>query len=247
MDADGNAVASVWVNIDVDTTPPAIQLESAGGVLTSGDASATPLRPRFAFQMTDSNSVGTDLDSVACAWGPAAVTSAFAPCGVHAGSGSFSPPSLPARHRLYRLQVRGTDDFGRSSTATGTYDPVPCSLSVSRPARIARLLSAAIPTRLRCDTTRHVAVAVYAFMVDGDRTSSPRGAVSDHPILGEYRLSSKAGTFTVSRRLRLFVAARKALRHARSLGLVVAAGDPDKIEAGLADDSLSYQVFTLHH
>ena len=98
---------------------------------------------------------------------------------------------------------------------------------------------------MTCDSAKHVAVAVYAFMVDGDRTSSPRGAVSDHPILGEYRLSRTTSTFTVSRRLRLSGAARGDVRNARSLGLVVAAGDPDKIEAGLADDSLSYQVFTV--
>lgn len=83
-------------------------------------------------------------------------------------------------------------------------------------------------------------------MVDGDRSTSPRGAVSDNPILGQYRIASATSTFTASRRLRLFGAARNALRRARSLGLVLAAGDPDKILAGLADDSLSYQVLVLH-
>ncbi len=38
-----------------------------------------------------------------------------------------------------------------------------------------------------------------------------------------------------------------AVRQDRSLGLVLAAGDPDKILAGLADDGLSYQSFTLGH
>jgi hypothetical protein len=83
-------------------------------------------------------------------------------------------------------------------------------------------------------------------MVNGDRITTPRGAVSDNPILGEYELSGRTGTFRASRRLRLSGGARSALRLARSLGLVVAAGDPDKIEAGIADDSLSYQVLTLH-
>ncbi|MGH2895332.1 MAG: hypothetical protein ACRDPM_18990 [Solirubrobacteraceae bacterium] len=247
VDGDGNSVASAWVNIDVDTTPPVTQLENARGVLSS-DVTTAPLRPTFSFQVTDRNSVGTSVDAVACAWGPAATTPAFGSCGPKAGSGSFSPGRLPARHRLYRLQVRGTDDFGRSSTASGVYDPVPCALSIRRPARIASLVSSGIPTRLRCDTTRHVAVAVYAFMADGDRTASPRGAVSENPVLGDYRLSSKTSTFRVSRRLRLFGADRRILRRARSLGVVVAAaGDPDKLEAGIADDSLSYQVFTLRH
>jgi hypothetical protein len=221
-------------------------LETAGGVLSSPGSRTTPVRPAFSFQVTDSNSVGTDVDTVACAWGPAATNPAFRSCGADAGSATFSPGRLPAGHRLYRLQVRATDDFGRSSMASGVYDPVPCALSVRRPAGIASLLSSGIPTRLSCDATRHVSVAMYAFMVNGDRSAAPRGAVADNPILGEYRVSSKTSTFTGSRRLRLFGAARQALRHARSLGLVLAAGDPDKILAGLADDSLSYQVLTLH-
>ena len=137
--------------------------------------------------------------------------------------------------------MRGTDDFGRASTATGVYDPIPCALTVSRPSRVASLLASGVATRVACDSAKHVAVAVYAFMVNGDRTSSPRGAVGDHPILGEYRLSRTTSTFTASRRLRLSGAARGALRHVRSVGLVVAAGDPDKVEAGIADDSLSYR------
>ena len=70
MDADGNAVASMWVNLDVDTTPPLTRLESAAGVLSNDASSATPLRPKFGVQVTDSNSVGTQIDTVACAWGP---------------------------------------------------------------------------------------------------------------------------------------------------------------------------------
>jgi hypothetical protein len=69
--------------------------------------------------------------------------------------------------------------------------------------------------------------------------------VGDNPILGEFRISSKTQSFKVSRRLRLSGAARSALRHAHSLGLVVAAGTTDKVETGFADDSLSYQSFVL--
>ena len=247
VDADGNPVASAWVNIDVDTTPPVTQLGTSGGVLTTADNGLVPLRPTFSLQVTDSNSVGTTVDTVACAWGPAATSPAFGPCAGSAGDGTFTPARLPAEHRLYRLQVRGTDDFGRSSTASGVYDPVPCALAIRRPARIASLLTSGIVTRLRCDATRHVSVAVYAFMVNGDRSTSPRGAVADNPVLGGYRASSPTSTFSLSRRLRLSAAARQALRHVRSLSLVLAAGAPDKISAGLADDSLSYQVLTLRH
>jgi len=244
VDADGNDLASEWVNIDVDTTPPVTQLTSAGGVL-SPDGNNTPLRPTFDFNVTDSNSIGTTVDTAACAWGLAATSPAFHPCGGSDASGSFTPPRLPRRHSLYRLQVRGTDDFGRTSTASGVYDAVPCALSVSRPARISALLASGIPTRVNCDTTRHVAVAVFAFMVNGDRSTTPRGAVSDNPILGSYRVSSHFSAFTASRRLRLSSPARSALRHARSLGLVVAAGAPDNVSAGIADDSVSYRSFVL--
>jgi hypothetical protein len=245
VDADGNSIASAWVNIDVDTTPPVTHVDSGGGVLTNAQT-GTPVRPTFGFDITDSNSVGSGVDTAACAWGAANTSPAFSPCRLGSdGSGTFSPSRLPARHRLYRLQVRGTDDFGRSTTASGLYDPVPCALSIHRPARIASLLGSGIPTTLRCDTTRHVAVAVYAFMVNGDRSTSPRGAVADNPILGEYRITSRTQTFGASRRLHLSGAARSALRGARSIGLVVAAGEPDNIEGGVADDSVSYQSFVL--
>jgi hypothetical protein len=247
MDADGNAVASMWVNLDVDTTPPVTRLAGSGGVLTNGTAGANgtaPLRPNFGFQVTDSNSVGGQVDTVSCAWGRATSSPAFTPCGGKTGSGSFSP-RLPNRRELYRLQVRGTDDFGRSTTAAGVYDPIPCALSVRRPARLGSLLSSGIATTVRCDTSKRFEVAAYAFMVDGDRSGSPRHAVSENPILGAYRIAKATRTFTVSRRLRLSAAARTALANAHSLGLVLAAGDPDKIGAGIADASLSYQVITL--
>jgi hypothetical protein len=248
VDADGNSVDSEWVNIDIDTTPPVTQLDTAGGVLSNDDTGGgSVLRPKFGFQVTDSNSVGTNIDTAACAWGPATTSPAFAPCGGADASGSFTPIRLPARHRVYRLQVRGTDDFGRSTTASGVYDPVPCALSISHPAGIGRLLSSGIPTRVSCDTTRHVAVAVFAFMVNGRRSTSPRGAAADNPILGEYRASGRTSTFTASRHLHLSSAARQALRGAHSVGLVVAAGAPDAIESGLADDSVSYQSFVLRH
>ena len=187
----------------------------------------------------------TTVDTAACSWTPAAVSPAFRPCADRPGSDSLSPGPLARGHRLYRLEIRGTDDFGRSTTASAVYDPTPCALSIRRPAGIAGLVASGIQTHLSCDTIRHVTVAVYAFMVDGQRSTTPRGAVSDNPILGQYKVSSRVSTFSVARRLRLFGAARAAVRQDRSLGLVLAAGDPDKILAGLADDGLSYQSFTL--
>ena len=244
-DADGNALNSVWLNLDIDTTPPATHLDSQRGVLTPDTNSPSPLRPIFTYQVTDSNSVGDNVDTAACSWTPAAIGPAFRPCADRPGFNSLSPGPLAHGHRLYRLEIRGTDDFGRSTTAAAVYDPTPCALSIRRPAGIAGLVASGIQTRLSCDTIRHVTVAVYAFMVNGQRSTTPRGAVSDNPILGQYKVSSRVSTFSVAPRLRLFGAARAAVRQDRSLGLVLAAGDPDKILAGLADDGLSYQSFTL--
>ena len=246
-DADGNALNSVWLNLDIDTTPPATHLDSQRGVLTPDTNSPSPLRPIFTYQVTDSNSVGNNVDTAACSWTPAAIGPAFRPCADRPGFNSLSPGPLAHGHRLYRLEIRGTDDFGRSTTAAAVYDPTPCALSIRRPAGIAGLVASGIQTRLSCDTIRHVTVAVYAFMVNGQRSTTPRGAVSDNPILGQYKISSRVSTFSVAPRLRLFGAARAAVRQDRSLGLVLAAGDPDKILAGLADDGLSYQSFTLGH
>ncbi|MFL5831599.1 MAG: hypothetical protein ACJ76X_16915 [Solirubrobacteraceae bacterium] len=247
MDATDSPVASVWLNIDVDTTPPTTHLDNAHGVLTLGDANDNPLRPTFSYEITDSNSIGGNVDTAACSWTAASAAPAFRSCvAPRAGaSRTISVGHLPRKHRLYRLQVRGTDDFGRSTSAAAVYDPIPCVLTIQRPHSIGNLLSSGVQTHLSCDTLRRVSVAVYAFMVNGDKSSSPRGAVADHPVLGEYKVNSRANSFRTSKRLKLFGGARSALRSARSIGLVLAAGEQDKITGGIADDSLSYQSFTL--
>ncbi len=58
LDADGNTLASLWLNLDVDTTPPVSQVDSQGGVLTADTNSPGPLRPTFTYRVDDSNSVG---------------------------------------------------------------------------------------------------------------------------------------------------------------------------------------------
>ena len=57
---------------------------------------------------------------------------------------------------------------------------------------------------------------------------------------------SSTSPFSVTRRLRLANWVRRAVRHDSSLGLVLVAGDPQKIKDGGGDDTLSYQVFTVH-
>lgn len=47
VDADGNPLASVWLNLDVDTTPPVTQLNRAAGVLQVDDTAPSPSRPAF--------------------------------------------------------------------------------------------------------------------------------------------------------------------------------------------------------
>jgi hypothetical protein len=245
MDGEGNSVASVWVNLDVDTTPPATKVDNEHGVLSLGDANDNPLRPTFTYEITDSNALGGNVDTAACSWTAASAPAAFHSCQAHTDSNTISVGRLGRKHRLYRLQVRGTDDFGRSTAASGVYDPIPCVLSIHRPHSVGSLISAGIQTHVACDTLRHVTVAVYAFMVNGHRATSPRGAVSDNPVLGEYKVNSRANSFSLSKRLKLTADARSALRQAHSVGLVLAAGEQDKITGGIADDSLSYRSFTL--
>ena len=209
VDADGNSLASAWVNIDVDTTPPVTQPGERGwgahqrrherraaapDVQLSGDATAT----RSARRSTPWPAPGVPRRP-----------SCVCPLRRRRGSGSFTPGRLPARHRLYRLQVRGTDDFGRSSTASGVYDPVPCALTVRPPGadREPALVGHRDAVALRRDQAR----VRRGLRLHGERRSGrhPAGRGERVPVLGEYRASSPTSTFTVSRRLRLSGAARR--------------------------------------
>jgi hypothetical protein len=245
-DAGDNTVASIWLNLDVDTTPPSTKVDNEHGVHTLADANDNPLRPAFTYEIGDSNSIGGNVDTSACSWTAATAAASFRSCAASPDTNTIKIGRLPLKHRLYRLQVRGSDDFGRSTTASAVYDPIPCVLTISRPRSLASFLASGVQTHLACDTLRHVTVAAYAFMVNGHRSSSPQGAVSDHPVLGEYKINSRTNSFSVRKRLKLSGAATSALRQAHSLGLVLAAGEQDKITGGIADASLSYQSFTLH-
>jgi hypothetical protein len=241
LDASGDTLASEWLKLDVDTTAPVTNLDDAGTNQVDN-----PFRPTFTFLVTDSNYVGGVIDHAECAWTSAAQTPSWSACRLTNGAGSFSPGVLPHRHRLYTLSVRGVDDFGRYTTASSSYDPVPCALSVRRPARLSSMLSSGIRVRVSCDTLSHAEVGVYAYALNGKRYASPRGAVSEFPQLGALNIHSRATVFTVNRRLTLYGAARRSFRSARSLSVVLAAGNADVIDAGIADDTLSYQTLTLH-
>jgi hypothetical protein len=61
----------------------------------SSNGSTAPLQPTFSFEVTDSNSVGTHVDTVACAWGPAVTTPAFGSCRPRLGPARSVPPACP--------------------------------------------------------------------------------------------------------------------------------------------------------
>jgi hypothetical protein len=244
LDADGNPVTSVWLNLDVDTAAPITHLDSVRGVLFVSDPN-TPLRPPFTFSVRDGNDVGGDVDRIECSWQPAGTPPAWYVCASRTGTTNARAPALPARHRLYLVQVRARDDFGRSTASAAQYDPVPCAITVHRPINLAQLFASGIPLTVDCDAISRAAVGVYSFGFNGRRTDSPRGAVSNSPLLGQLSLGLHDPKSDVRRRLRLFSGARRDFRPVRSLDLVIVAGDPDAVSAGIADDSLSYRVLTL--
>ncbi|MGH2871017.1 MAG: hypothetical protein ACRDL5_00965 [Solirubrobacteraceae bacterium] len=182
------------------------------------------------------------MDRAECSWAPLGGPPAWRSCG--AGPRTYPASPLPHRHRLYLVQVRGTDDFGRSTVASAQYDAVPCTLSIWRPAGIARLLGAGIPVSMSCSAVLHAEIVLKAFAVNGRRSGSPRGAVAENPALGELVARTRETSFTIHRRLQVSPAARRALRHASSVALVVAAGDDLDLDDDIAD-SLSYRVLTV--
>lgn len=243
LDSSGDTLDSQWLKLDVDTTAPATVLHSIGTPSTFPNA----FRPTFTFEVSDSNTVGGNaVDHADCSWTPAGRAPVWAACPLSFGRGSFRPARLARGHHLYTFAVRGTDDFGRSTVASGEYDPVPSALAIRRPADLSGPLSSGIRTRVSCDTLRQAEVGVYAYALNGRRYASPRGAVSELPQPGRLSLRSATPGFTMHRLLRLSGRARRAVRTARSLSVVFAAGAPDSINAGIADDTLSYRTLALH-
>ena len=229
--------------LDVDTTAPHTVLDTIEGP----SRFSNPFRPTFTFEVSDDNTVGgRAVDHADCSWTPAGQSQAWAACPLKFGEGSFRPPPLAHGHHLYDFAVRGTDDFGRSTVASGEYDPVPCALSIRRPRTLSGLLSAGVRMRVSCDTLHSAEVGVYAYALNGRRYATPRRAVAELPMLGRVSLRSATPRFTVQRPMRLSAQARHAFRKARSLSVVFAAGEPDDLQAGIADDTLSYVTLTLH-
>jgi hypothetical protein len=79
LDADGNPVTSVWLNLDVDTAAPVTHLDSVRGVVFVSDPIA-PLRPAFAFSVRDGNDVRGNIDRIECSWQPAGTPPAWYVC-----------------------------------------------------------------------------------------------------------------------------------------------------------------------
>lgn len=236
-DPDGNVLAAVWLRIEVDLTPPSVELDTDHGVL---DVDALkPFAPRPGFALVDDNDVGGTVDRADCSFVPHGNAPAWQAC---ASGRAFA---LAHRHRLYDVRVRATDDLGRSGSASALYDPIPCTLALQRHVRLRALLSAGIGVRASCDGVTRAAVAVFAYALDGRRVVSPRGAVADNPLLGKLVGKGPARGFAVHGRLRLSHAARAALAGARSVGLAFAAGPAESVTTGFATDGLAYAAVTF--
>ncbi len=237
-DPDGNVLAAVWLRVEIDTTPPSVELDTDGGILHADQLK--PFAPRPSFAVVDDNNVGGTVDRADCSFQPHGAAPAWHACTTD------STVALAHRHRLYDVRVRATDDLGRSgAVASALYDPIPCTLTLQRHVRLGTLLARGIAVRSSCDGVTRATVAVFAYAVNGRRSASTRGAVGENPLLGKLAGKGPALGFAIHGRLRLSRAARSALAGARSVGLAFAAGPSELVTTGFATDGLSYAALAF--
>jgi hypothetical protein len=230
------------VTFEVDTTPPVVGITNAAhGLLFADQAGGSPFRPPIQWSFSEDGHAYTPPPPD-CSAVPARTAPNWHRC---ARAERFGP--LPHRHREYVVGVRATDDFGRTDAVSALYDPVPCTLSARRPRNLAALSASGIRVRGSCDATRAAWVEAFLFAIDGHRTYTPRGAVSEAPPIGRLKLKAAKGTttFDFDRMLRVARIPRGRLAALHSLGIVLAAGDPDTVSAQIADDTLAYATMTV--
>jgi hypothetical protein len=132
---------------------------------------AAPLRKRgFTAGIGDLNTIGGDVEQLECARTTLRAPARWQSCGAgltadetynpYAGSDFMyilaAPLDVTAnQHHGYRVQVKATDDLGRSTVASAVYDPVPCVAQLARrPRSIGQLLASGLTVRASCDTGR---------------------------------------------------------------------------------------------
>lgn len=212
LDAGGHRLANAGQSFTVDTTPPTTTAR-----VTSDD----PLRPSFSYSVGDDEYGDPRLasDVADCSLAPLGAPAVWRGCGDTQGEVSYR---VPRRHADWRFQVRGTDDFGRSTTATVDFDPVPCALRASRPRTLGRVIRSGIPLRLDCSYVSSVDVLLLPLAVNGHRFASAQHALGNRPVIGELTRRLRGAHAVLRTRLRLFRDAAAQTRAFRSVTFMVA-------------------------
>lgn len=254
LDADGDALASESVDIDVSPTAPTVSIDNHGGVLNV-DSQTLQKRTDFYYSVSDNGYQGLARDTVDCSDSPVGAAPVWWPCN---GSADSAPDGelgttltgFRAVHRPLLVQVRITDDFGRSSIASAQYDPVPCTARVSRPASLARLAASGVRVRLRCDATYVASMALFTYALNGHRYVKPKAAPAAYKPLVKRTVRSSRSSFTVNAHLRLKGSAARFVRRQRSAGFVLIVGPPKDVISAMGNFPsyrIAYPTFTVRH
>jgi len=215
----------------VDTTPPAV-------VLGRDFEADNPLQPVFNVDATDDDQMEPDLatDRIDCALTRLGGTPAWKPC---PASRRLSY-RLPRRHVDYRVWVRGTDDFGRTTIRHLDFDPVPCALAIRRPGSLRSLASSGLLVHVTCSYARRADVALYVLR---STHSYP-----EPPLVAGLTVRGRGQHFSFRRRLRLF---RSALAPTRRFPhvtfMLTACGSTVCPEGPSTAADISWVRFTLRH
>lgn len=233
LDGGGHRVAAGGQSFTVDTTPPATTAR-----MTSND----PLRPSFSYDVSDDEYGDPRLatDTADCSLARLGAPPAWRGCGSTQGEIGYR---VPRRHADWRFQVRGTDDFGRSTVATVDFDPVPCALRAGRPRTLGGAIRSGIPLRLDCSYAPVVDVLLLPLAVNGHRFATPQHALGNRPVIGELTHRSRSARFVLRTRLRLFRDAAAQTRAFRSVTFMVAVCPGGGCEALTPD--MSWAQFTV--
>jgi hypothetical protein len=224
-DAAGDTVDQNDYPVAVDLTPP----QTSDLVLKGGDPHV--LRPAFTFDVEDDTDLsdGDVVDSGQCSFTPVAEAPVWSPCPPDKDEQSPEhqyTASVPAKHVDYVFRGRAVDAFGRADPdpVSMHYDPVPCTVKVTSPHTVRKLLGTGMDATVQCTGTQTAALTLYLLGTNGHAVPLHQ-ALRGYPLIAPVDFKARQPVFTARRELRLsdiLISADKTIAHARSLRLAVA-------------------------